>query len=334
MRFDYHEGADHLRGLSEEEALNQLSKPTLLRIKGDDSTQAVLISTLIHGCEPCGFRAFLDEINSQLTYPYDVYFFVGNVASAQIKPLFTHRLVPGGQNFNRVWIDNPTTEAELTAQEVLAFITKLPLKGVLDIHSFTAKDTPPHGFIPNNKPETLHLAEQLLPVALVTDMPMGALVQQTQHLAPSLVVECGTNGTQEADEYARSVLSKFFVAMGLNEGDNEKICRAVYDNMTNIKVKADATVAWGDTPDPSADITLRPDANTLNLTTVEPGTLFAYGDVRSLALTSKEGRIDPSFFFETFGNKIYLKRRVVPNLLSTNERIIKESGFYFFQPTK
>ena len=68
MNFAYLETARELIGKSDVEALRSLQKPSLFQIKGKDSSKAVLVSVLLHGCEPAGFRAFLKEINSFKDY--------------------------------------------------------------------------------------------------------------------------------------------------------------------------------------------------------------------------------------------------------------------------
>lgn len=333
-RYDYYEDISLLTGKTDIEAVQQLTKPTIIRVKGQDDSKAVLVSSILHGCEPCGFRAVLKELNSEPDYPFDVYYFFGNVKSAQVEPVFTHRLVPGGQNFNRIWTDNPTTEDEHTAKDILEFLETLPLTAVLDIHSFTAKNTNPHGFIESHNKKTVELAKKLLPTTFITEGFIGAMIERTEAIAPSLVIECGTNGSKEADIFAYESLQRFFIATGVKDGQVEDICTGIYDGMTNIKIKPDASVAWADEPQ-DVDVTLRTDANTLNHKELPHGEPIGYANnLDVFIVTTKDGTQDPATVFELKDGKILLKHAVVPNLMSTNERISKESGFYFFQPTK
>ncbi len=138
--FDYYSNTELIDNCSDIDALLKLKKPTIFKIKGKDNSKAVLISVLLHGSEPCGFRAILREINEhKQEYNLDVYFLVGNVNAAKIKPYFTNRLYPEGENFNRIWIEEPKTEDEKIAHSIYEFLENLPLIAVLDLHSFTSK---------------------------------------------------------------------------------------------------------------------------------------------------------------------------------------------------
>ncbi|HLC84545.1 MAG TPA: hypothetical protein VJH22_02015, partial [Candidatus Nanoarchaeia archaeon] len=80
--FEVWHDASRLEGRSDKEALDKLTVPTIIHTKGNDSRRAVLVSVIIHGCEPCGFRAMLKELEKKETYPIDVYWLVGNPKSA------------------------------------------------------------------------------------------------------------------------------------------------------------------------------------------------------------------------------------------------------------
>ncbi|PIN76044.1 hypothetical protein COV18_01320 [Candidatus Woesearchaeota archaeon CG10_big_fil_rev_8_21_14_0_10_37_12] len=330
-KYDYYEDVSFLIGKTDKEAILLLKKPSVFKITGKDNSKAVLVSTLIHGHEICGFRAFLKEINSKPEYPLDVYFAVGNVQAAQIEPLFSNRLVPGGQNFNRTWIKEPKTEMEQLSFELFEFYKTLPLVGILDLHSFTATDTLPHGFLPDTKEETLKLANKLANYGFVTDSNLGAMIELTTDIAPSLVIECGTNGSKEADEYAFETLHKFFKLTGVEEGNVEDVNKGVFVNMTNVKIKSAVTVVWADEKQ-DAQLTIRSDISKLNITEVKAGEFYGWANTLDLfVIKNKDGLQNVEDWFELKDGKVYIKQDVVPNLMSANEKIAKESGFYFFK---
>jgi hypothetical protein len=327
-RFDYFEGVELIKGLSDIDAIMKLTKPTIFRVKGKNCAKTVLVSSLIHGCEPCGFRAILKEINSNPEYPFDVFFLIGNVKAAQKDPVFTHRLLPDGQNYNRIWVDNPKTEDEKTAAEILEFLKTLSLKGTLDLHSFTAETQDPHAFIASKDPGTINLARKLVPKAFLTDYRVGAMIE---NLSPALVVECGTNNSKEADEFAFNALQTFFKEVGIKPGKNKDICDGFFSNMTNIKIKPGASIVWSDKKQ-DADITMREDAELLNHKEIKAGEFLAYTDsLDHFKVTQKGKEINPSEVLELKDGKVFTKKKVFPNLIAKKEKIAKESGFYFFE---
>ncbi|MCG8493532.1 MAG: hypothetical protein MI743_18065 [Sneathiellales bacterium] len=333
VNFDYFEDVSLLKGKSASEALEALKRTTLFRVKGKDPSRAVLVSTLIHGSEPCGFRAFLKEINRERDYPFDVYFFVGNVAAAQTAPYFSNRNVPGGKNFNRIWcIENPEDEEETCIAEVETFLKSLPLQGVLDLHSFMAKGVSPHCFVVSVDDKTLDFAKRSAPYVLQIGAGMGALIEAMGNKCPSFVVECGTHDSPEADVFADEVLDKFFKSFGVLDGEVSEIwAKDVFVNMTNFKVTPSSTVVWAENEDPSADVTLRSDCESLNLSKVDAGEFCGWASsLDFLKASNGKTPVDAADYFYIDSGKLYFKQDCVPNLMGVNEFVSKESGFYLF----
>ncbi|MEA3430143.1 MAG: hypothetical protein U9R08_02630 [Nanoarchaeota archaeon] len=328
MKYDLFEDIEKIKGLTEIEALFQLEKPSIFKVKGKDSSKAVLISSLIHGNEPSGFRAILKEINSEQQYPIDVYFFIGNVASAKIEPYFSNRLIPGKQNFNRTWVNNPQTELELTSRELLDFFKTLPLIAVLDLHSFTAQNTPPHCMTVDSK--SSEIAQKFVPYIFELDIPLGAMIEQTKDI-PSFVIECGTNNTQDADEFALKTLQRFFIEFKIKNGDNQNISKGIFSHATNIKIKQDVKIKFSDKKE-DADLTVRKDCQSLNITEVASHTIYGWGNSLDVfEMKDKNGTVSPDTYFFIEDGKILFKKDIVPNFMATNQKIAKESGFYFFE---
>lgn len=331
--FDLLTGAASLKDLSDVEALLSLQRPTIVHIPGQDRTHAILISVLLHGCEPAGFRAMLREFNSNTTpYAMDVYFLIGNVESAQIPPYFTNRLVPGKENYNRIWVkENSGSEGENLAAEIFSFLESLPLIAHLDLHSFTAKDTPPHAMVSNR--QGLHLTRKFTENTFIIDTPIGALIELTSRFGPSCVVECGTNGSPEADDFAYETLQKFFKECKVKPGANEQIGTGIFDTMTNIKVNPDVSVSWADTEQLKTELTLRQDVSLLNLQRLPPGEFLGWADSLNVFTVKMNGNeVEPTEVFRIENGRIYTKFPCVPNLMAPSEKIAKESGFYFFKP--
>lgn len=331
-KFDYYENVELIKSLSELDALFKLSKPSIFRIKGKDSSKAVLVSCLIHGSEPSGFRAFLKEINSNPDYSYDVYFFVGNAEAAKIKPYFTNRLVPGKQNFNRIWAENPTTDDELMAKEVFEFLETRPIIAHLDLHSFTAKDTKPHSFTISSDSKNLDVLKKIAEYIFIFDSEVGALIEKTSKFGPAFVIECGTNNSPEADEFSFSTLQRFLKEFSVKHSAVDSIkCNGIFTGMINIKLKPDISVSWDVVRQPDKNVTFIETANKLNITDVEPDTFFGWcKSLDVFDIKNAQGSVKPSEVFELKDNQLFIKQKVFPTLIAKNEKIAKESGFYFF----
>ncbi len=330
MKFAYFENVKKILGKPELDVLRFLERPSLFRIKGKDSSQAVLVSALLHGCEPAGFRAFITEINSKPSYARDVFFFIGNVKAAQLQPIFTHRLLPDGDNYNRIWTENPRTQDEFLAAEIFTTFKKIPLVAHLDLHSFTAIGSKPHALCLDNH-EGLELAKKLAADVFIADVPLNSLIERTRQFGPCCVVECGTNNSLEADAYALKTLQKFYYEFKVKPGLTETLPGRVFANEVNFKIKPEVSVSFNNVKQP-VDLTLRKDWESLNLKKIPAGEFLGWSDtVGVFVVKDKTGIISPGTFMEVKKGKIFTKQAVVPNLLSTHEERMKESGFYFFK---
>ncbi|MDP3728662.1 MAG: hypothetical protein Q8R18_04380 [bacterium] len=329
--FEYREGVTSICGLSDKEALFTMDKPTLFHLPGEDHSRAVLVSTLLHGREPSGFRAFLKEAEEKRSYLFDVYFSVGNVHAAQLKPYFNQRDVPGKEDFNRVWVDSPKTEDQRTAAEMAAFFERLPLIGFLDIHSYIAKSIPPHGVIPKMDFKTKRLIQRLSPTAFLVDMNLGSLLEKMGKRTTAVLVETGVNNSPEADAHAYTSLQNFFHAIGILEDSGELSYQTkFYDRGIQFKIKEDVSVMWATYKYKNYALTLREDLDTLNHTLVQPGRIFGWSDSLDVFTTNDLHRSVDDYFSLQNGI-IRVTKKVVPNFLNTEEKIMKRGGFYFFQ---
>jgi len=258
------------------------------------------------------------------------YFESAEIIAAQIKPYFTCRLVSGGQNYNRIWISEPKNKDENIANKIIEKLNQLPLIAHLDLHSFTANNTPTHGFVPNKKP--ILLGKKLVKNLFYDEMALGTMVGQTSKFGKSIIVECGTNNSKSADYFAFSTLQKFFKEFDMKKGKNKLICKKIYTNMINIKIKQNAKIVWSNKNE-EIDVTLRCDVDKFNVKLMSAGEFLGWSkNLDCFIVKDKRGIKNPNDLFVIINGKIILKKSVIPNLMTTNEKITKESGFYFFKP--
>ena len=328
--FSYRIGFGSIFGLSDVEALKTMDRPTIFRIPGEDHSRAVLVSTLLHGREPSGFRAFLREAETEKKYPFDVYFSVGNVQAAKIFPYFSQRDVPGKEDFNRVWVDTPCTEDQRVAAAMGEFFDTLPLVAFLDIHSYLAKTIPPHGVISKMDSATKDLIQKLSPSAFLMDMNLGTLLERMGRKTTAVLVETGVNNSPEAEIYADTTLQKFFEGVGISSGVGIPHHTKFYHKGIQFKIAEDASVTWADTKNTKYSLTLPLDLEHLNHRLVREGEFLGWADSLEVFRTNDLERHVEDYFYLQEG-KIRLKQNVVPNFLNVKEDIMKKGGFYFFQ---
>lgn len=345
--FEYREGVESIRRLSSLEALFTMHKPTLFHIPGRDHSEAVLISTLLHGREPAGFHAFLSESRRNESYSCDVYFLVGSVEAAQTQvegKYFSERDIPGAPqagmyDFNRYWGNTPkewlANEKCVLLQEradaLKTFFSDIHLKGFLDIHSYLSPSILAHGCVANLKTETKEAMSVLASKAFLVDFHLGTLLEYMAEHTTAVLIESGVNRSPYADSYAYRNLQKFFRHFRVKNGlRDQAVCKNWYVQGINFKISSQAKVAWQNN-DGSADLILREDIEQLNHTTVPSGTLFGLARSLDVLVAKDPFQRKVEDYFSLQEGKLVTKRRVIPNFLNAQERQMKSGGFYFFE---
>ena len=348
--FELREGVKSILGKGDIEALGSMDKPTVFHIAGEDSSKAVLISTLIHGTEPAGFRAFLREAAKGSTYAHDVYFLVGNVEAAKTPvdgKYFSHRDVPGAPraglyDMNRIWDGRNRERLEQTeigrrlyqtGQELRAYFASLPLLGFFDIHSFMSREIQAHGCIPHTDDETIQLMRVIGQRAFVVDFGLGTLLESMATQTPSVLLESGVNGTPIADACAYEAIQRFFRARGIIPAKemDPHLCKHWYHKGIQFKVGNDVPIAFRNTRSADAELTLFPHIERLNHKRIYPGTPLGFADSLDVVVTEDpQGRKVEDYFFLNNGI-LRIKKSVVPNFLNAHEQRMKGGGFYFFE---
>ncbi|MEK6857028.1 MAG: hypothetical protein AABX39_00385, partial [Nanoarchaeota archaeon] len=190
----------------------------------------------------------------------------------------------------------------------------------------------PHCILSYDDEQTLGLARNMVQNILLMDLSAGALIQKTGKEIPSIVLECGTNQTKEADNLAFESLQKFFIKTNTKEGTITNLPSKLLSECFNIKIKKESSITWSDKKDETKEITLRKDIEQLNLMEIQPTDFLGWtNNLDHLILKNKNGTIAPKKLFELEEGKITLRDKAILNLLSTSEFIIKESGFYLFK---
>ena len=320
--------SNEIKGRNAIDILNSYDDLSIFRKKGLDSSKSVFVSTILHGCEPCGLNAVLRELETEQQYEKDVYFMIGNVQAARYEKPFTHRLLPDGQNFNRIWTENTKTNDERKALEVLKEIKKLNLDALIDLHSFTALTGSAHCYISGDNSIQLDFAQKIAPFIFKNGDDDGLLIDRTSSICPSLLVECGTNGTKTADEFAYRALQKFFTNFNVIKNSDislEKLTTNVYTGEQNFKFKT-SDIEFGIKPI-GTKIIIREDIESLNIVNIKAGDFFGYGDNLEF-LTSKSAH--PSYYFFISEGEVRFNKDCTINLFSKHPQRLVESGFYIY----
>ncbi len=303
--------------------LQWVGRPALFRLKGGDSTRARLICGGLHGNEPSGFRAIHDLLREPpADLPCDVLLLLGNSPAALTEPRFSHRAVPGEEDMNRVW-DRPGTPQRALAAELLAALHEQPLEAVADLHNNTGFN-PIYAVVIGDRPEQRALARCWTHRTVrYGGQLLGTLLEQLDPPATGVVIECGQAGDPEADRRAIEGARRFVTApdpfaLEAPGGAAEERFRSV----GRITVPPGLRIDFAERPT-EADLTVFPGIDRYNFRSVAVGTLLGYTSSPEgrLVVTGNDGRDATSEFLAHREGRIYLLKKIVPVMMTTNAEV-------------
>jgi len=299
-----------------------LDGPTLIYLDGADK-RALFVVVLQHGNEDTGLlalqRLLRDYRERQL--PRSLWLFIANPQAAG----HGLRTLPGRPDLNRCW---PGTEMPDCAETrlltaVFEIVTNGPLFASLDLHNTTG-ESPPHVGINRLEPRFLQLARLYTSTAIHFVRPLGAQSQAFARMCPSATLECGRAGSATALERTRAFLQRCLLLDPLPEHPPEPRELALYQSVARVFVTADFAVSFGG--DSERTLRLDPAVDELNFRELEPGTPLGHCDSQRWPIYAIDanGADVTARYFELVEGALRLRQRVMPSLLSTDARVVRE----------
>lgn len=312
---------------SEEAVLASLKEPTLFFVDNKQE-KTVLVSGLLHGNEPSGFRAIVAWMKKtkQVKLPFNILFMIGNVKAATENGLFGQRFLSSQQDFNRIWNDDNTHELKTALDNALQTTNVI---GGVDLHNNSGKN-PVYAVVASMNKASVEIAEFLTDKVLYFGAATNTLVSFLERKGAQFVaVECGKCFTKEADNTAMKTVEKVFefFKKKLN-GEKIRTKKAtLFCNITEVKVKPNCSVAVGS----EADFSVRKDIEDLNFVEAPEGTVLGLTKGKALPLEIlKDGTDVSSEWFNVDKGKVVMKRKGVILMATTNVDNIKKSCLLYF----
>ena len=287
---------------------------TLFKIDGKDSNKSVLISCYLHGNEPCGHTAITQLLNSSQVFKnpnFDIYLLLGNTKAAKQNLRYTT------ENFNRIWTKHPKTQIEKKAFDIIGYINTKNLLGVLDLHSFSDKESEPH-FFHNNT----NFAKQFFNKQIGFGFKVGAeenmLIDQFKNI-PSFLIECGYHFDITSNNLAKNSIKTFLSKLNVIK----KIeLETVLDINKTLYLEKEANVKF------KTSFKFVNNINQTNLKHLTQDTLI--GEFKNQNEITVVGENTFENLFHIIGNKLYLKKNHFTTLLTSNNENMFESGCYIY----
>lgn len=306
--------------------LKWLGGPAVFRLPGRDRSRTRLLTGGLHGNEPSGFYAVHQLLRDPPPdLPCEVLLALGNVRAALLPPGFSHRAVPGEEDMNRVWGgEEPSTPLRRAAAELLELLAARPIEAMVDLHNNTGFN-PIYAVVVADTPERRALASAWTHrIVRYAGRPLGTLLEALDPRAPVAVVECGQAGDPAADRRALAGARRFLTApdpFALEPPGGEPA--QLFESVARITIPGEVSLDFAAAPT-GADLTIFPGIDRYNFQSVAVGTLLAFCSPRGrLVVTDNAGRDVSDEFLVRRDGRIYLMKKIVPVMMTTDAGVAK-----------
>jgi Succinylglutamate desuccinylase / Aspartoacylase family len=316
-----------------EDFLRDLGGPAWLHVPGVERNRVRAVSTLIHGNEPSGVRALHAWLRSGATPAVDALCFVASVDAALAAPGFAHRMLPGRADLNRCFLPPYVGREGELACEVLARLRAARPEALVDLHNNTGHN-PAYGVGPTVREPLLALTALFGHRYVHSDLRLGALVEATQRDFPSVTIECGRAGDPRADDVARTGLERYLTRRSILRGAPDTEPMDVLCDPVRVCVRPGLRIAFGESRQPDAQLTVAGDIDRHNFEVVPPGTLIGWVEdgVWPLEARDAEGRERAGELFEVRDGALCARRRLIPIMMTTDATVaLADCLFYVVQ---
>lgn len=302
-----------------------------IHISGRDPTRCRALVTLLHGNEPSGLLAIHDWLRRQPEPPAtNLALIIANQKAALTEPRFSYRHLPDERDLNRCfrppWQDRPGR----LAQSILSTLIDLAPEAVLDVHN-TSGHSPAFAVSILDDARHRALAGLFTEHLVVTDLRLGALMDSAEQLFPTLTLECGGAGQQQAHQVARHALQRLAEDQELFAQQPAGTGPRVYHNPVRVELTGGARLAYGRD---EGDVLLRRDIETLNLTLVQPGQALGFlrAGLNQLVARDHRGRPVLRDLLRDDNGTLTPTRPLYLFMATPHERIARSDCLFYLAP--
>lgn len=289
------------------EFLELLAGPACLFLTGKDQSRCRAFVTLLHGNEPSGAMALLRYLQSGQQPAANTLCIVASVPAALETPVFSHRMLPRARDLNRCFRPPFDDSQGKLAQQILALIKQHRPEAVIDMHN-TSGSGPAYGIATHLDSRHDALTSLFSSRLMITNLRLGALMEISDHLCPTVTIEVGGRMDEAAHLLAYEGLCRFFNQEQVLVGEETDWGIELFFDPVRLELLEHTTLTYGDTPSEHYDVTLKTDIEHHNFGTVSPGTLLGWVNrppAKLFQVVDRRGKCAVSRLLRTDDGKLY-----------------------------
>ncbi|WP_371189111.1 succinylglutamate desuccinylase/aspartoacylase family protein [Thalassotalea maritima] len=315
-----------------EQFLLSLCAPTVIDISGQQQHRTRVIVTLIHGNEPSGLIAchrFLTSLNGGSRPITNVRFIICSIEAATLRPRFSHRYLPGGEDLNRCFNQNGKAGYVQRAKLIAEAISEVTPEVVVDLHN-TSGFSPAFSVSIMKNEMALSITSLFCHALILSQIRLGALMEQ-DFGCPTITIECGGSQDAQSHEVAYLGISK------LAHWDNIQNCHqqnpvGIYLNPLRLQIKNHIPLHYADIDLGEAGVTLIDHIEQHNFGIVYAEQMLGWVDhhgLDNLTLLDANGIEQINAYFHLRGNQL-LPKRPIRIFMATRQADIARNDCLFY----
>jgi len=314
------------------EFLHQLPGPTHIFIEGQEKDRCRAVVTLMHGNEPSGLHAVFGVLREAIKPLVDIHIFIPSVDAAKQAPGFIYRMLPHQKDLNRCFKEpfGDSNEDKL-AEELLDNLKALNPECIIDIHN-TSGSSPSFGvstFMDDKHDALVSLFTHRM---IVTDLKLGALMEISESMIPTVTIECGGIEDSESNPMALDGLIKFMTLNDVLSTKPSDMSLEFFHHPIRLELLEGSDIAYGTHSLVSDGVTLVPEIENHNFGFVDQDTLlgFVSGELKdNLTACDTKGRERITDYFRLQGDELYPAQKLKLFMVTTNPEIARKDCLFY-----
>lgn len=322
-------------GKTVREFLDLLEGPTHIKLSGQQSTRCRAVATLLHGNEPSGLTAIHHLLAQDIKPVMDIHLFILSVDAAKQGPGFIYRMLPHHKDINRCF--KPPYDDSDQDQLALALLNKiksLDPECLIDVHN-TSGSSPSFGvttFMDEKHDALVSLFSHRM---IVTDLSLGALMEISDALLPTVTIECGGAEDDEANRVAITGLSRYMTLPDILNQRHGDLTLEFFHHPIRMELTESSAIAYGKTNLLRDGVTLLPSIESYNFGYVTPENQlgFVSGTLKgNLTLRNQDGEQQLHEYFELRDEALFPRRKLKLFMVTTNPEIARNDCLFYVVP--
>jgi hypothetical protein len=313
------------------EFLQQLAHPTCIVIDGEDKSRTRAFVTLLHGNEPSGTKALLRWLKSGRKPAVTTICIVASVQAALEQPEFEYRVLPGLRDLNRCFRAPFDDSQGAFAKQILDLLREFNPEAVVDMHN-TSGSGPGFGVAIYADAKHKALVSLFTDRLVTNDLRLGALMEISEHLFPTVTIECGGRLDDDADELAWNGLRRFMSLADIFTAQSTQQDIEILRNPVRLELASDCSLDYADSPGSGHDLILKTDIERHNFGVVEKGTQLGWVGDKGLSIFSASNIKSECVLNEllTIENSLLYTSQNLKLFMITNNPVIAKLDCLFY----